>query len=62
MSKIADILTGQHLLQVPGEMPAFERMWMGLMHLLTRLGARVHTLRTGFLAGDGVEAGARKVV
>ena len=34
---------GQHLLQVPGEMPAFERMWMGLMHLLTQLGARVRT-------------------
>lgn len=34
---------GKHLLQVPGEMPAFERMWMGLMHLLTGLGARVHT-------------------
>lgn len=34
---------GHHLLQVPGEMPAFERMWMGLMHLLTLLGARVHT-------------------
>lgn len=34
---------GQHLAQIPGEMPAFERMWMGLMHLLTRLGARVHT-------------------
>lgn len=34
---------GEHLLQVPGEMPAFERMWMGLMHLLTGLGARVRT-------------------
>jgi len=34
---------GQHLAQIPGEMPAFERMWMGLMHLLTQLGARVHT-------------------
>ncbi len=34
---------GEHLAQVPGEMPAFERMWMGLMHLLTGLGARVHT-------------------
>ena len=34
---------GQHLSHVPGEMPAFERMWMGLMHLLTQLGARVHT-------------------
>ncbi|MBD9394926.1 AarF/ABC1/UbiB kinase family protein [Acidovorax sp. ACV01] len=34
---------GEHLVQVPGEMPAFERMWMGLMHLLTGLGARVHT-------------------
>ncbi len=34
---------GMHLAQVPGEMPAFERMWMGLMHLLNRLGARVHT-------------------
>ena len=34
---------GQHLAQVPGEMPAFERMWMGLMHLLSLLGARVHT-------------------
>ena len=52
---------GQHLLQVPGERPAFERMWMGLMHLLTRLGARVQTRRTGLLAGDGVEAGASTV-
>ncbi|MBV7430357.1 MULTISPECIES: AarF/ABC1/UbiB kinase family protein [unclassified Acidovorax] len=34
---------GDHLVQVPGEMPAFERMWMGLMHLLTGLGARVRT-------------------
>jgi hypothetical protein len=34
---------GQHLSQVPGEMPAFERMWMGLMHLLSGLGARVRT-------------------
>jgi len=34
---------GRHLAQVPGEMPAFDRMWMGLMHLLTRLGARVRT-------------------
>jgi len=29
-------------------MPVFERMWMGLMHLLTGLGARVHT-HHGFL-------------
>jgi predicted unusual protein kinase regulating ubiquinone biosynthesis (AarF/ABC1/UbiB family) len=36
-------MLGKHLVQVPGEMPAFERMWMGLMHLLTGLGARVHT-------------------
>ena len=41
---------GQHLAQVPGEMPAFERMWMGLMHLLTQLGARVHTRAHGALA------------
>lgn len=34
---------GRHLAQIPSEMPAFERMWMGLMHLLTQLGARVHT-------------------
>lgn len=34
---------GEHLAQVPGEMPSFERMWMGLMHLLTGLGARVRT-------------------
>ena len=34
---------GQHLAPIPGEMPAFERMGMGLMHLLTQLGARVHT-------------------
>lgn len=33
----------RHLAQVPGEMPAFERMWMGLMHLLSLLGARVRT-------------------
>lgn len=38
---------GRHLAQVPGEMPAFDRMWMGLMHLLTRLGARVHTRAAG---------------
>ena len=36
-------LLGQHLVQLPGEMPAFERMWLGLMHLLTQLGARVQT-------------------
>ncbi|RQO81042.1 AarF/ABC1/UbiB kinase family protein [Acidovorax sp. FJL06] len=36
-------MLGRHLAQVPGEMPAFERMWMGLMHLLTQLGARVRT-------------------
>src|SRR3989344_2993730 len=36
-------MLGERLVQVPGEMPAFERMWMGLMHLLTGLGARVHT-------------------
>lgn len=34
---------GAYLSQVPGEMPAFERMWMGLMHLLHQLGARVNT-------------------
>ena len=34
---------GEHLWQVPAEMPVFERMWMGLMHLLTGLGARVRT-------------------
>ena len=34
---------GRYLQQVPDELPAFERMWMGLMHLLTQLGARVHT-------------------
>lgn len=34
---------GRHLQQVPDEMPAFERSWMGLMHLLTQLGARVRT-------------------
>lgn len=34
---------GEHLWQVPAEMPVFERMWMGLMHLLTCLGARVRT-------------------
>ncbi len=36
-------MLGEHLSHVPGEMPAFERMWMGLMHLLTGLGARVRT-------------------
>lgn len=36
-------ILGEHLVQVPPEMPSFERTWMGLMHLLTRLGARVHT-------------------
>lgn len=41
---------GRHLQQVPSEMPAFERMWMGLMHLLTQLGARVHTRGTHWLA------------
>ncbi len=34
---------GRHLARVPDEMPAFERMWMGLMHLLSLLGARVRT-------------------
>jgi hypothetical protein len=42
---------GEHLMQVPGEMPAFERMWMGLMHLLTQLGARVRTHSPAFLQG-----------
>jgi len=41
---------GRHLQQVPREMPAFERMWMGLMHLLTQLGARVHTRGAHWLA------------
>ena len=40
----------RHLAQVPGEMPAFDRMWMGLMHLLTQLGARVHTRGAHWLA------------
>ena len=39
---------GQHLAQIPGEMPAFERMWMGLMHLLSLLGARVRTHSPAF--------------
>jgi len=34
---------GRHLARVPPEMPCFERMWMGLMHLLTRMGAQVRT-------------------
>lgn len=34
---------GRHMAGVPPEMPSFERMWLGLMHLLTRLGARVRT-------------------
>lgn len=34
---------GEHLVYVPPEMPVFERMWMGLMHLLTLMGARVRT-------------------
>ena len=33
----------QHMNGLPPEMPAFERGWMGLMHLLTRIGARVDT-------------------
>ena len=33
----------QHMVGMPGEMPAFERAWMGLMHLLTRMGAQVST-------------------
>ncbi len=36
-------MLGLHLEQVPGEMPAFERTWMGLMHLLSALAARVDT-------------------
>ena len=36
-------LLADHLAGMPPEMPAFERAWMGLMHLLTRLGARVDT-------------------
>jgi predicted unusual protein kinase regulating ubiquinone biosynthesis (AarF/ABC1/UbiB family) len=43
-------MLGRHLQQVPSEMPAFERMWMGLMHLLTQLGARVHTRGAHWLA------------
>jgi predicted unusual protein kinase regulating ubiquinone biosynthesis (AarF/ABC1/UbiB family) len=39
---------GEHLWQVPAEMPVFERTWMGLMHLLAGLGARVRT-RHAFL-------------
>ena len=34
---------GRHLAQVPPELPAFDRVWLGLMHLLTRIGAQVHT-------------------
>lgn len=33
----------QHLAGMPPEMPAFERGWLGLMHLLSRIGARVDT-------------------
>ena len=33
----------QHMVGMPDEMPAFERAWMGLMHLLTRIGAQVNT-------------------
>lgn len=49
---------GQHLSQVPGEMPAFERMWMGLMHLLAGLGARVntHTPTVRSALGQGTHA------
>ena len=36
-------LLGRHMAGVPPEMPAFERMWLGLMHLLTQLGAQVRT-------------------
>ena len=32
-----------HVAAIPPEMPAFERAWMGLMHLLSRLGAQVNT-------------------
>lgn len=43
---------GRYLLQVPGEMLAFERSWMGLMHLLTLLGARVRTRHAHWLHTD----------
>ncbi|MBW8462118.1 AarF/ABC1/UbiB kinase family protein [Acidovorax sp.] len=46
-------MLGRHLQQVPSEMPAFERMWMGLMHLLTQLGARVHTRGAHWLTPTG---------
>lgn len=31
----------RHLARVPAEMPVFERAWLGLMHVLSRLGARI---------------------
>lgn len=33
----------RHLAAVPPELPSFERAWLGLMHLLTEMGAQVHT-------------------
>lgn len=33
----------RHLAGVPPELPAFERAWLGLMHLLTEIRAQVHT-------------------
>ncbi|MBN9341159.1 MAG: ABC transporter [Comamonadaceae bacterium SCN 68-20] len=45
---------GRHLAQVPPEMPSFERMWMGLMHLLTRIGAQVRT-RNAWVHGPAHE-------
>ncbi|MFN9473403.1 AarF/UbiB family protein, partial [Acidovorax sp.] len=40
----------RHLAAVPPELPAFERAWLGLMHLLTEIRAQVHT-RAGHWIG-----------
>lgn len=50
---------GQHLWQVPADMPVFERMWMGLMHLLTCLGARVRTHHAFLKVASGPHPEAR---
>ena len=34
----------RYMAGVPPEMPAFERAWLGLMHLLTRIGGHVNTI------------------
>lgn len=42
-SKSMQKALNQYMHRVPAEMPAFDRAWLGLMHMLTRMGAQIRT-------------------